>query len=281
MKQWNLIPVLLVLACSPTKSPRSASGEAKPAVESHQKGEPPAASADATAPAVPARSTDPTAATDAPGAPEVADGTGSGREAAAPGCVDSVHVEEALPLRCPAGTAQATLEDSAHHLIVVCQRPDKVRHGPWLHVWRYERQMIETGVMENGKKSGPYCKVRENGGIMLKTVYLDDQPHGQWLAEWDNGQKMETATYDHGILEGPFSAWYENGTLRERTAYRKGLRHGVYESWYENGRPKQSGGFVDGRPDGTFRTWSEKGRPVGVVAVWERGRVVRVRRVGR
>ncbi len=184
-------------------------------------------------------------------------------------------------LVCPEGAALVTYADRTDFFYVFCQRPDEVKHGPWLRIWKRGEGIVETGVMENGKKNGPYAEHRNDGSLIAEGAYIQDEPHGLWSEAYANGQKSESMSYDHGLREGPLLRWYEDGTPSEQTAYRKDLRHGEYKKWYENGRLQMTGTYVNGRPDGTFRTWSADGKPVGVVAVWRLGRVVSVEKVGR
>lgn len=112
----------------------------------------------------------------------------------------------------------------------------------------------------NGQKHGPYEKYNQQGQLMIKKHYQDDQLHGyeyeyypytgkvRSKTKWSNGKRhglhwvrtsigfwITKAEYQNDLLHGDFREWFE-GThiLRKGCSYDQGQLHGVLREWDNN-----------------------------------------------
>jgi len=97
--------------------------------------------------------------------------------------------------------------------------------------------------------------------MMYRTCYdLDHKEHGIKTRWYENGQKREEWSYEHGMLHGPHLVWYENGQKKFEEHYNEGKKEGKSTEWHENGKKYFERYYKDGKLHGKESAWKEDGR---------------------
>jgi len=128
----------------------------------------------------------------------------------------------------------------------------------------------------------------------------DGKVHGT-VKEWEkNGQKIQEATFEHGVQTGVEKQWFASGRKKLEIAYVNGVPEGVCTEWhktlaegmvtnwfqagtvkleseylhgkkdgttieyYENGQKQSEGQFKEGLEHGEARFWSKQGIILGI-----------------
>lgn len=72
--------------------------------------------------------------------------------------------------------------------------------------------------------------------IVADLLYQDAEPFTGWAFErYAQGQILEAAKYQNGLLHGPCFLWYPDGSPQMSANYRSGALHGRFLGWYANG----------------------------------------------
>lgn len=71
---------------------------------------------------------------------------------------------------------------------------------------------------------------RRDGGATQMCV-LDGAVHGEFARFGPDGERLELAHYEHGLLEGAYSVWDASGTPRIEGRFQQGARAGKWR-WY-------------------------------------------------
>ena len=116
--------------------------------------------------------------------------------------------------------------------------------------WLEKNYQVPKRIKSGDKRTKPLAENRE----------ADEAKNGVVETYYDNGQLMERATYKDDELEGLYEVWYENGQPELRGYYKDGKTDGLYEVWYENGQPELRGYYKDGKLEGLREIWYENGQ---------------------
>ncbi len=134
-------------------------------------------------------------------------------------------------------------------------------------VWRYYHkngQLKDSGMIKNNHMVSVWKSWDENGKLMVIANYLSpdsipdnlivratqtnrktgllnsdttvNQPHGQWISYYNNGQQKEVGNYLNGFREGEWTSWYNHGGIESKGAYHIEEQQGDWEYFYENGK---------------------------------------------
>jgi uncharacterized protein len=131
-----------------------------------------------------------------------------------------------------------------------------------------------------------YFHINRKPGSIGK--YVNGKQDGHWLWWYDNGNKMDEATYKNGSYIGERKHWWKNGKLKQIEIitgecsgdccngkiinYDKngliedeyfmleGEKNGKYIYRYENGQAKKEEYFVNGLREGSYFEWFADGK---------------------
>jgi len=83
----------------------------------------------------------------------------------------------------------------------------------------------------------------------------DGKVHGT-VKEWEkNGQKIQEATFEHGVQTGVEKQWFASGSKKLEIAYVNGVPEGVCTEWHKTGGKKSQGYFQNGKEEGEHNWW--------------------------
>jgi antitoxin component YwqK of YwqJK toxin-antitoxin module len=77
---------------------------------------------------------------------------------------------------------------------------DGKRHGPWVR-YNGDGQLLSKGTLKDGKKNGPWVKYHKNGQLLFKGTYKDGKMDGLWVTYNEDGtvDKKNTGTFKDGV----------------------------------------------------------------------------------
>jgi thiol-disulfide isomerase/thioredoxin len=99
--------------------------------------------------------------------------------------------------------------------------------------------------------------------------------HGDFIANYPNGQQAMVGSYMHGKPHGTWRRWYDNGNLGSVHRYVLGTLDGSYTQFYENGDKAREGMFKHGIPEGDHRIYF-KGDKLHKAIRYKQGQLLRV-----
>lgn len=74
-------------------------------------------------------------------------------------------------------------------------------------------KLMETGMFENGTKSGKWIRYNEAGIMIGLASYKAGKKDGNWIVWDDNGKKRFEMNYKDGEKTGVWNQWDEKGDL--------------------------------------------------------------------
>ncbi|MCB0663139.1 MAG: hypothetical protein KDC24_10390 [Saprospiraceae bacterium] len=126
-------------------------------------------------------------------------------------------------------------------------------------------EIIETGYMRNGKKTGPwttYYDGKDAGRLKSVKHYIDGELYGAALVFNNRGQLTDENHFVAGKKNGR-SAKYQWGVTVEEMNYKNDLLDGLYQSYYRNNRkPQKVAHYKEGKLDGLYEYYNEEGKKV-------------------
>lgn len=169
----------------------------------------------------------------AAGADDAAAGDPTGCALAADGADEleaRIILKEAVPatepdpaVTCPDGTALAERLIGIGHSDVAevrqrfCQRPDGIRHGPF--VARFATAIIEQGSYDSGVRQGPWAFQDTGGTPTTSGPFSNGRRHGTWISRHPNGTIAWQGAFECGERSGEFVWWNENGSELQRRTF--------------------------------------------------------------
>jgi antitoxin component YwqK of YwqJK toxin-antitoxin module len=164
---------------------------------------------------------------------------------------------------------------------------DGEQDGIWEYY--YKGQLLYKGSFNNGKKDGIWEKYWDNGQLMSKQLYKDDElieelplteseqskkgklfiPRRlsgensrfiQWNKEQPivDGVQINQFTHD-GKKDGIWERYYFNGQLQSRGSYENDIKEGYWESYWSNGQLWSKGTYKNGKRDGIWEEYFSDG----------------------
>ena len=142
--------------------------------------------------------------------------------------------------------------------------------------WLEKNYQVPKRIKSGDKRTKPLAENREadeakngvvetyydNGQLMERATYKDDELEGLYEVWYENGQPELRGYYKDGKTDGLYEAWYENGQPELRGYYKDGKLEGLREIWYGSGQLKSKANYKDGKPDGLYNEWDENGNLV-------------------
>jgi hypothetical protein len=137
---------------------------------------------------------------------------------------EAVPASEPDPaLSCPAGTALAERligiggSDVAEVMQRFCQRPDGIRHGPF--VARFSTAILEQGSYQDGAREGPWEFRDTSGAPTTSGTFSRGRRHGTWLSRHPNGALAWQGGFECGERSGAFVWWNPDGSELQRRTF--------------------------------------------------------------
>ena len=121
------------------------------------------------------------------------------------------------------------------------------------------KTLWERCETRGGEKHGTCEVFYKNGGIRIRTKYVEGKWHGTREEFYESGGIEIRTEYVKGEKHGTYETFYESGGIRGRTEYVKGERHGTREEFYESGGIRIRTEYVEGKKNGTYEWFHESG----------------------
>jgi antitoxin component YwqK of YwqJK toxin-antitoxin module len=74
-------------------------------------------------------------------------------------------------------------------------------------------KLMESGMFENGVKSGKWIRYNESGSMIGLAAYKAGKKDGTWIVWDDKGKKRFEMVYKNGEKTGVWNNWDENGVI--------------------------------------------------------------------
>ena len=103
--------------------------------------------------------------------------------------------------------------------------------------------------------NGSYRRWYDNGAKLENATYTNGDLNGLYQLWYCDGKKREECMYYRGVRHGQFQKWYITGQIQEKTTYVNKQVHGLYESWYIDGNKKQKCMYANGLLNGPYQKW--------------------------
>lgn len=141
-----------------------------------------------------------------------------------------IVLQEAVPasepdpaITCPAGTALAERligiggSDVAEIMQRFCQRPDGLRHGPFIA--RFSTAIVEQGSYHDGQRDGPWEFQDTGGAPTTSGTFSRGHRHGTWISRHPNGAMAWQGEFECGERSGAFVWWNPDGLELQRRSF--------------------------------------------------------------
>ncbi|NCG30466.1 MAG: hypothetical protein GWP27_08395 [Bacteroidetes bacterium] len=116
----------------------------------------------------------------------------------------------------------------------------------------YENKVKSSEVTywSEGKASAKFF--HNNGVIMGKGPYLNQQKDGDWVFFDNQAKKSMTESYVNGVLQGQSQVFYLNGQVSATFSYTDGRKDGAFKEFFPDGKVKIAGTYQDDTYDGQY-----------------------------
>ncbi len=170
----------------------------------------------------------------------------------------AAYETEAIP---GTDTKRVILRDPSNNLIRERgQMRDGLAVGTW-EIYEGDQERIPAKIISfvDGKYSGSYLELDDQGGLDLVAHYRNNLLHGSW-GMYRFGRPEKLANYSDGELDGVYQEFnMRTGNLTKEAHYRNGKEHGIFRYYNDEGQvtveyeyrdgEKISGGIVEQQPE--------------------------------
>jgi len=127
--------------------------------------------------------------------------------------------------------------------------------GPW--TWYYPNgNVLMKENYQNDKLENGYEEYTEDGQLITKGEYLDNDKEGPWFYQILNYK--EYGVYHNGLPDSVWKAYYvKENKLRFEGAFLNGEPDGRHTYYYQNGKPQATGKYAGGQKDGNWNYYDE------------------------
>lgn len=146
---------------------------------------------------------------------------------------------------------------------------------------------------DKGKRHGPSTFFSENGTVLSKSWFWNDQRigkslfytlsgnlhsllryregalHGRQEYYFPHGGLKTVMHYQDGLLDGEVLLYYPNGSMKRQIQFAKGLLNGFEKYWDESGQLIIEAEYQNGLPKGKSRAWHANGRLAKEIIFYE------------
>jgi len=109
-----------------------------------------------------------------------------------------------------------------------------------------------TYETKDGLRHGSYTEFHGDGTVFEKSIYKEDQLHGQRYLYRETGELQTMETYENGSLEGLFEEYHLNGKVALTGLYVNNTMDGVWKKYTENGILVEEVTFKNNNENGPF-----------------------------
>ena len=110
-----------------------------------------------------------------------------------------------------------------------------------------------TGFI-SGKEHGTWKKFFPNGKLKAIREYGNGKKIGEYIAWWDNGNRMVDYLFANDEYNGTCKEWNRDGIMIKEMNYKKGYEDGMQRSWFDNGKIRANYKMIEGRRYGLLGT---------------------------
>lgn len=114
------------------------------------------------------------------------------------------------------------------------------------------------GVYNNASQEhGRHIEYYENGNIKAVGNYINGQPDGEVVFNFENGKMSEVTTYKDNLPQSTV-AYYENGNIKAKASLYNGKINGTMYQYYEDGSGSIETEMLDDNPKYDYVTYVDK-----------------------
>ena len=136
----------------------------------------------------------------------------------------------------------------------IIYKSDKLFTGTVFTLYPGKTDTAELSVYLNGKENGQWKKFYPDGSIKEIREFENGKKAGEYIAYWENGNKMLHYLFTNDEYEGTCREWSSEGVLIKEMNYKKGYEDGSQKMFYDNGKVRSNYVVTDGRRYGLLGT---------------------------
>ncbi len=134
---------------------------------------------------------------------------------------------------------------------------EELVNGLW--TWYFQNGAVKrTEEFRRGVEDGQYIEYNDTGKVVVQGEFIDGLEEGVWL--YSIGDHWEKGNYSSGQKEGDWLSEYENGNKFFEGSYEGGLDTGKHTYYYENGMKRLEGKYVSGEKNGRWKRYYDDGQ---------------------
>jgi antitoxin component YwqK of YwqJK toxin-antitoxin module len=127
---------------------------------------------------------------------------------------------------------------------------------------------LSEGILtKEGKKEGPWIYYYEDGKVLAKGRFLNNQESGIWNYYYENGKEEQKGEYKNGKYNNVWTWFYFNGAVKREEEYVNGKEEGQSAEYDTSGNIIANGSYFDGEKEGEWfykvNDFAEKGDYLG------------------
>ena len=116
------------------------------------------------------------------------------------------------------------------------------------------KDTAELTGFTNGKEHGTWKKFFPNGKLKGIRQYDNGKKTGEYIAWWDNGNRMVDYLFANDEYNGTCKEWNRDGIMIKEMNYNKCYEDGMQRSWFDNGKIRANYKMIEGRRYGLLGT---------------------------
>lgn len=114
-------------------------------------------------------------------------------------------------------------------------------------------------TFEKGLKEGEFMQWNEEGQVIKKCSFVNNELSGVYLKYHNNGNPKVEAFYKSGIEQGVHKEYFESGKLHIEYEVKDGKAHGYWKGYYESGQLWAAGKMQNGEKIEEFKEYTSEG----------------------
>ena len=136
----------------------------------------------------------------------------------------------------------------------IVYKTDKLFTGTVYSLYPNDNDTAELKVYLNGRENGQWKKLCPDGSLKEKREFEYGKKTGEYIAFWENGNKMLDYFFENDEYEGTCREWNSEGILIKEMNYKKGYEDGSQKMFYDNGKVRSNYMIINGRRFGLLGT---------------------------
>lgn len=134
-----------------------------------------------------------------------------------------------------------------------------VRHGLQQTFVDGGRLSQMTEMLDDTGENWDYHEFHNTGGLSFRMPIRNRKRHGVCLCWSEEGVLIRKQEWNDDELHGIHTDWYPNGQKKTEITYIRGEFHGIHTEWYPNGQKKKECAYLHGDRNGMLTEWNEQG----------------------